>query len=158
MHNAFFLRASEDGKGDLLRFSRSDCCPTRQGERTRSGGPAGARRKAQLGHPVHLAGCGEARGVARIARDLGIQVSSCLHILRELVVRGVVGFDPRTKTYTLGFGLLALARGVTVNGALVEIVQVHIDRIARQFGARPSLNVFDGTDNIVVFATARDGS
>ena len=60
----------------------------------------------------HLAAQGTAEGVTTIARATGVNGSTCYNILRTLVAEGVVIFDPATKTYRLGLGLVELAVGV----------------------------------------------
>ena len=76
----------------------------------------------------HLAKAEKSHGVSRIARDLGILPSSCLHILRELVAGGLARFDAERKTYSLGPGILTLSRAVHDRDAMVELAQKHIDR------------------------------
>ena len=49
-------------------------------------------------------------GVKAIADALGLVPSTALHILRALVAEELVRVDPLTKQYTLGPGLLSLAR------------------------------------------------
>ncbi len=105
----------------------------------------------------HMARAREPHGVSRIARDLGILPSSCLHILRELVAGGLARFDASRKTYALGPGILTLARAVSGNDAMVELAQGHIERIARRFGVKATASVYDGQGHIVVVAsTAED--
>ena len=41
----------------------------------------------------------EPQGVQAIARSLNIIPSTCLHILRTLVIEELVAFDPNTKLY-----------------------------------------------------------
>ncbi|MBJ7483890.1 helix-turn-helix domain-containing protein [Brevundimonas sp.] len=44
----------------------------------------------------------EPSGVNAIARELGLQPSTCFNILKTLVVEDFVAFDPVSKTYSLG--------------------------------------------------------
>lgn len=104
----------------------------------------------------HMARAEEPHGVSRIARDLGILPSSCLHILRELVAGGLARFDDERKTYTLGPGILTLARAVSGKDAMVELAQGHIERIARRFGVKATASVYDGQGHIVVVASTQD--
>ena len=46
--------------------------------------------------------------LSRVARELEIIPSSCLHILRELGVGRLVTYDANTKLYRLGSGILSL--------------------------------------------------
>lgn len=45
-------------------------------------------------------------GVAHIARETGVNVSTCFNILRTLAKEGLVAFNPATKEYSPGLGLL----------------------------------------------------
>ena len=56
------------------------------------------RYRAMAVHRVHA-----------VAHATGMIPSTCLHILRELVVEGLVGFDEITKRYSLAPGILTLA-------------------------------------------------
>ena len=49
-------------------------------------------------------------GVQVIARELGLVPSTCLYVLRALAEEELIAFDPDTKRYALGAGLLTLAR------------------------------------------------
>ena len=104
----------------------------------------------------HLARAGEPHGVSRIARDLGILPSSCLHILRELVGGGLARFDPLRKTYSLGLGLLTLSRAVHGKDAMVELSQEHLENIACKFGVKATASVYDGQGHIVVVASTQN--
>ena len=59
-------------------------------------------------------------GVKAIAQALGLVPSTCLHILRALVSEQLVKVDPNTKHYSLGTGMLPLARAVLVEQRLRE--------------------------------------
>ena len=48
-------------------------------------------------------------GVARIARETDINVSTTFNILRTLVKEGLISFNPTTKDYSPGVGLLEFA-------------------------------------------------
>lgn len=70
-------------------------------------------------------------GLSTIARDLDVSPSSCLNILRTLVVADLVEFDEQEKTYILGLGVLELSRRALAKAdvfasarpQLLEIVQ-----------------------------------
>ena len=48
-------------------------------------------------------------GVTQVARDLKINPSTCFNLLRTLVHEGLVVFNPDTKTYQIGLGLVEIA-------------------------------------------------
>lgn len=54
----------------------------------------------------HLAQSGTPGGVAAIARNTGISVSSCFNILRTLASERLVDFNEIDKTYRIGMGML----------------------------------------------------
>jgi DNA-binding IclR family transcriptional regulator len=56
-----------------------------------------------------LAQLSEPAGVALIARNTGVSVSTCFNILRTLSSERLVDFDPEAKTYRIGMGVLELS-------------------------------------------------
>lgn len=75
----------------------------------------------------------EPAGVIQIARDLAINASTCFNLLRTLAHERLVVFDPATKKYAPGLGLLELARGVLKQGGYVRLVHPRLERIADQY-------------------------
>ena len=73
-------------------------------------------------------------GVKAIADELGLVPSTCLHILRVLVDEDLVRVDPATKRYSLGSGMISLAKSVLEGGGFVRIVQPVLDRLASTRG------------------------
>ena len=49
--------------------------------------------------------------VTQVARDLGLNPSTCFNLLRTLVHEGLAGFDPISKTYVISIGVVSLAQG-----------------------------------------------
>ena len=85
----------------------------------------------------HLGASKVPLGVTRIARDLALNNSTCFNLLRTLVHEGLVTFDDATKTYTLGLGVVELARGALDRSSFVRLVQPDLERLA----ARHSVTV-----------------
>jgi len=73
-------------------------------------------------------------GVKAIADELGLVPSTCLHILRVLVSEDLVRVDPDTKQYSLGSGMISLAKSALQGGGVVQILQPALDRLASGFG------------------------
>lgn len=71
--------------------------------------------------------------VKSISDELGLVPSTCLHILRALAAERLVSFDPASKRYKLGAGILALARGVVETDSFAQTVQPILDDIARDW-------------------------
>ena len=75
----------------------------------------------------------KAAGVTIIAHDTGISASSCFNILRTLVGQGLLKFNPRTKTYSLGVGMAEIASGL-FGGSSLKAIRPSLDRIAGEYG------------------------
>src|SRR4029450_6690615 len=97
----------------------------------------------------------EALGVHAIARALTLIPSTCLHILRVLVAEGLVAFDPETKRYRAGAGLLTIAKGVLRRPGFAELVQPELDRLSRVHGVTAIGVEVVGLEHIVVVAISR---
>jgi DNA-binding IclR family transcriptional regulator len=73
-------------------------------------------------------------GVKAIADELDLVPSTCLHILRVLVDEELVRFEPGTKRYVLGNGMLSLARSLLEDADFTQLVQPVLDRLAGEYG------------------------
>ncbi|CAG4914029.1 IclR family transcriptional regulator [Paraburkholderia gardini] len=73
-------------------------------------------------------------GVKAIADELGLVPSTCLHILRVLVEEELVKIDPSTKRYSVGPGMLSLARSALKSGGFSDLVQPLLDDLASRYG------------------------
>lgn len=60
----------------------------------------------------YLGEVGAPSTVTQIARHLNINTSTCFNILRTLVGEGVVDFNARAKSYSVGLGMLKLVKNV----------------------------------------------
>ena len=97
----------------------------------------------------------EALGVKAIAESLGLVTSTCLHILRVLVEEDLVKIDPATKRYSLGTGMLPLARSVIERNSFANVVQPVLDRLSAKWGVTAiGVNV-SGIRHMVVLALSR---
>jgi DNA-binding IclR family transcriptional regulator len=81
-----------------------------------------------------LGGAKQGMGVKAIADELGLVPSTCLHILRVLVSEDLVRVEPGTKRYSLGSGMISLAKSVLEGGGFVRLVQPTLDRLASTRG------------------------
>lgn len=73
-------------------------------------------------------------GINQIARELDLVPSTCLHILRVLANDQLVAFDPVTKRYTLGVGILSLARRVISQNDFAAVAQPWLTDLSERFG------------------------
>jgi DNA-binding IclR family transcriptional regulator len=78
-------------------------------------------------------------GVSRVARDLGLNSSTCFNLLKTLVHERLVAFDDATKTYTIDLGLLALAKGALEQASYVRMVRPHLEEIATRHAVTATL-------------------
>jgi len=93
----------------------------------------------------------EPLGVKAIAQSLGIVTSTCLHIVRVLVDEELVKVDA-TKRYSLGPGMLALARSVIEGSGFAVAVQPVLDRLSRTWGVTAIGVEIGGLEHMVVLA------
>ncbi len=73
-------------------------------------------------------------GVNPMARELGLVPSTCLHILRVLQDEGLVEFDSRTKRYSIGIGILPLARSALQRNTFSTLIQPRLSELSEAFG------------------------
>lgn len=78
----------------------------------------------------YLAASSSPVGVTRIARDLDLNSSTCFNLLKTLVHEGLATFDERTKTYSIGIGMVELARGALEQASLVRMLRPHLEALA----------------------------
>ena len=94
-------------------------------------------------------------GVNAIAQALGLVPSTWLHILRALVEEKLISFDPLTKHYRLGAGMLTLARSALESNAFPLLVQPALDRLSKKWGVTAiGVDVSD-PDQMIVVALSR---
>jgi DNA-binding IclR family transcriptional regulator len=105
---------------------------------------------------VHLLGRERApMGVKAIAERLGLVPSTALHILRALVVEELVKVDPVTKRYSLGAGMLALARTALQSNDFPSLVQGHLDDLSRRHGVTAIGLELPNLQHMIVVALSR---
>lgn len=96
-------------------------------------------------------------GLNIIARELGLNPSTCLYVLRALVAEELVAFDADTKRYALEAGVLTLARQWLRRNQFADLAQPVLDRLSQQFGVTMlGVQIF-GLDHIVTVAAAQAG-
>ena len=97
-------------------------------------------------------------GLNPIARELGINPSTCLYVLRALVAEELVSFDADTKRYALDAGVLTLARQWLRRNRFPDLAQPMLDRLADQFGVTMLGVQIIGLDHIIAVAVAQAGT
>jgi DNA-binding IclR family transcriptional regulator len=87
----------------------------------------------------HLAQAPAPLPLSRIARDLSLNPSTCLNILRTLAQENYVSIDPHAKLYSIGLGVLELASGALSRGGDLSGVRSLLDSISQAEGATITL-------------------
>lgn len=82
----------------------------------------------------HLARSNNPEGVNAIARNVGINPSSCFNILKTLAHEDFVRFDKESKTYSLGVGVVDLALAALDPEAGYLRTRPILERFAREHG------------------------
>ena len=98
---------------------------------------------------------GEALTLKAISEELGMVTSTCLHILRVLVDEGLVKVDAGSKRYSLGVGMLTLARSVIESSPFPALAQPVLDRLSREANVTAIGVEISGQDHMVVLALSR---
>lgn len=93
----------------------------------------------------------EPMGVKAIAQALSMVPSTSLHILRVLVDESLVKVDA-TKRYSLGSGMVSLARSALQGNSFASTVQPMLDGIAQKWRATAIGVEIDGLEHMVVLA------
>jgi IclR family acetate operon transcriptional repressor len=91
-------------------------------------------------------------GLSEIATRTGLRVSTAHRIVRALVRGGLLAQDQRTERYHLGPRLAILGQSAMTQYGL-DLVQPHLDELARVTGEAASLGVRDGDDVVVLLRT-----
>lgn len=98
----------------------------------------------------HLGATGARAGVSRIARDLGLNPSTCFNLLRTLAYEGMVSFDPQSKTYALGLGVVELAKGALEQASYARFMRPHLEAVASTHRVTATLWQRTGIDRVVL--------
>src|SRR6185436_16338409 len=94
-------------------------------------------------------------GLKAIAQSLGLVPSTTLHILRALMAEQLVRVDPLTKQYSLGVGMLPLARAVLENGDFPNLVRPKLDELSSRYPVTAIGVELPDLDHMIVVALAR---
>lgn len=94
-------------------------------------------------------------GVQALARQLGVVTSSCYYLLQALVAEEMVTFDPDTKRYSLGPGVLTLAQYWYRQNRFGDLVQPHLDQISEAFDVTVVATEIFGLDHVTIIAISR---
>jgi len=68
--------------------------------------------------------------LSKITRNVGLNPSTCLNILRTLAAEDYLMFEPNSKLYSMGLGVLELVNGALAQGGDLRAVRAATDLIA----------------------------
>lgn len=94
-------------------------------------------------------------GVNRIARDMGLVPSTCLHILRVLVEEGLVSFDPVSKRYAIDVGILPIARNALQKNSFVSLAEQRLTGLSLRLGVTAIAAQVSDHNHMVVVALSQ---
>jgi len=106
----------------------------------------------------HLSDARRPARATHIARDLGINPSTCFNILQTLVREGLVSFDHATGAYEPGLGLISLASGAIRKSGFRGLVRPHLESLAQRFQVTATLWQRLGNDRVILTDYAEGGS
>ena len=106
----------------------------------------------------YLASSSTPMGVTRIAKDLDLNSSTCFNLLKTLVHERLVTFDESNKTYTMGLGLVELAKGSLEKASYVRMMRPHLQELAERHNITTTLWQRARDDRVVLVDLAESGS
>ncbi|WP_158243153.1 IclR family transcriptional regulator [Acidimangrovimonas sediminis] len=95
-------------------------------------------------------------GVARIARDCGLNVSTTFNILRTLAKEGLVSFDQDSKEYRPGLGLLEFSVPL-LGTSQIDLIRPRLERLSQTHRALIGLWKVTPSDRIVLVDRVVEG-
>jgi DNA-binding IclR family transcriptional regulator len=97
----------------------------------------------------------EPLGLKNIATSLSLVPSTCLHILRVLVAEELIKVDPETRRYSLGSGMLGLARSVIERSGFASLAQPALDRLAKKWNVTGAGAEIERGKDMILLAISR---
>lgn len=95
---------------------------------------------------------------AHVARDLGLNPSTCFNILKTLAREGLVVFDEGSKAYRLGLGLLELASGALDQVGYISLIRPDLEAIAARWQVSVTLWLRISASRVMLIDRAASGS
>jgi DNA-binding IclR family transcriptional regulator len=97
----------------------------------------------------------EPMGARQLARELELVPSTCLHVLKALASEGLVEFDSTTKHYTLGIGILAIARAAIQHNDFATLARPVLTELSTRFGVTVMATQLMTVRQMIVVAIAQ---
>jgi DNA-binding IclR family transcriptional regulator len=97
-------------------------------------------------------------GVSRIAKDLGLNASTCFNLLKTLVHERLITFDESTKTYSIGLGLVELSKGSLNKASYARQMRHHLLELTERHNITTTLWQRTQGDRVVLVDLAESDS
>lgn len=94
-------------------------------------------------------------GVQTLSKQLDLIPSTCLHILRQLVVEDLVTFDEGARKYSLSPGILGLADKMLRRAPMAHNIQPSLDSLSRKMPISAALMQIADEENMVVIGVSK---
>ncbi len=94
----------------------------------------------------------------QIARAMELTPSTCFNILNTMVGEGLLLFEPATKTYRIGLGLIELASTGLEKLGFVRRIHPELERLAQRWRVTTTLWLRISTDRVILIDRAESGS
>lgn len=104
----------------------------------------------------YIAAGNRCRNISKASTALGINRTTLIRLLHTLEREDMVEQDMHGGGYTLGYGVLELASGLTGSRDIVRMSRPLLAKLAQRTGLSAHLGVLSGTDIIVVVREAPD--
>lgn len=89
-------------------------------------------------------------GVTQVARELGLNTSTCFNLLKTLVNERLVVFHSAKKVYSVGLGFVELAKGTLEKGSFAKLIRPHLDDLVASHSITATLWQRAGEDRVVL--------
>src|SRR5690606_26584060 len=89
---------------------------------------------------------------------LGLNASTCFNLLKTLVHENLIVFDEPTKTYSIGLGLVELAKGALEKASYVRLLKPHLQELAERHNVTTTLWQRTSDERVVLVDLAESGS
>lgn len=97
-------------------------------------------------------------GVTEVGAEVGVHKSTAFRLLSTLEARGMVEQDVDSGKYHLGFGLVHLARAVSVGSDVSRQAHASLSWLAEESGETAALSVLEGDEAVTVDHLIPDAS
>jgi DNA-binding IclR family transcriptional regulator len=94
---------------------------------------------------LYLSNASHPQRLTQISRELKLNTSTCLNILRTLAEFEFVDANPATKTYAIGFGIAEVANKSFTRGAVLDQIRILMSQFAQRH--KVTVTVWERSDD-----------